>query len=169
MIKTTKTHAFFYTEWPSNFTKTHFTWSKFKECHEFFTTKQAFMWAKAKFFKDEESAEKILEEKHLPMVCRMLGREVKNYDDNLWSKVRYDYMLSVNIEKFSQDAKLRVKILDSKFDGLEFVEASPRDCICGVGLALDDPKIIDPANWRGQNLLGKVLTETRRAVVGLEK
>jgi predicted NAD-dependent protein-ADP-ribosyltransferase YbiA (DUF1768 family) len=31
----------------------------------------------------------------------------------------------------------------------------------GVGLSIDDPLIKDPKNWKGQNLLGKVLTQVR--------
>ena len=42
--------------------------------------------------------------------------------------------------------------------GTELVEASPMDRIWGVGLSSEDPRIQDPATWRGQNLLGKVLT-----------
>ena len=50
MIKLTDKHAFFYTEWPSNFWRTKFTWKAFGEEHEFFCTEHAFMWAKAKIF-----------------------------------------------------------------------------------------------------------------------
>ena len=35
------------------------------------------------------------------------------------------------------------------------------DRIWGVGLSAEDPRIQDPATWRGQNLLGKVLTRLR--------
>lgn len=161
MIKITDKYAIFYTEWPSNFCKTHFKWSAFGEEHDFFCTEQAFMWAKAKYFKDEEIAEKILAEEVEPMVCKMLGREVKNYDDAAWEKVRYDMMLKPNIERFWQDQVLRKKIIDKKFDGLTFVEASPWDKIWGVGLRMNDPKIIDERNWHGRNLLGKVITEAR--------
>ncbi len=165
MIKTTDKYAFFYTEWPSNFAKTHFRWSAFGEEHEFFCTEQAFMWAKAKFFNDEETAKKILAEEAEPMVCKNLGRQVKNYDDAKWDAVRYDYMLKVNIEKYLQDELLQKKILDPKFDGKTFVEASPTDLIWGVGLRQSDPSIEDNKNWRGRNLLGKAVTEARNEIL----
>lgn len=76
MIKITDKHAFFYTEWPSNFYHTQFTWEAFGEKHEFFCTEQAFMWAKAMYFNDKETAVKILAEKTSPMLCKQLGRLV---------------------------------------------------------------------------------------------
>ena len=161
MIKCTDKFAFFYTEWPSNFCTTHFKWKAFNEEHDFFCTEQAFMWAKAKFFKDEDIAKKILAEEIEPMVCKALGRQVSNYDDKEWDKVRYEMMLKPNIERFWQDLVLQKKLIDPKFDGLTFVEASPSDKIWGVGLKMDDPRIVDERNWLGKNLLGKVITEAR--------
>lgn len=161
MMKLTDKYAFFYTEWPSNFCKTSFVWEAFGEKHRFFCTEQAFMWAKAKHFRDEETAEKILAEETDPLTCKYLGRMVKNYDDSAWEKVRYDMMLKPNIERFWQDEILRKKIIDPKFDGLTFVEASPIDRIWGIGRGMNDPKIDDERNWRGRNLLGKVITEAR--------
>lgn len=41
------------------------------------------------------------------------------------------------------------------------VEAAGRDCIWGIGLGKQNPKSLDPTQWRGQNLLGFALTEVR--------
>ena len=41
------------------------------------------------------------------------------------------------------------------------VEASPLDRIWGIGLAADDERALDPARWRGLNLLGFALMEAR--------
>jgi len=43
----------------------------------------------------------------------------------------------------------------------KLVEASPVDTIWGVGLHKTDPKINDPQNWKGLNLLGKTLNKVR--------
>ena len=163
MIKITDKYAFFYTEWPSNFAKTSFEWEAFGETHRFFCTEQAFMWAKAKVFKDDEIASKILASDN-PAICKGYGREVKNYVEGEWEALRYDYMYEVNFCKYMQDEKLRAKLLDPKFDGKTFVEASPADRIWGVGLAQDDPAIEDERNWKGRNLLGKAITSVRGAV-----
>ena len=163
MIRLTDKHAFFYTEWPSNFWRTKFTWKAFGEEHEFFCTEQAFMWAKAKYFGDNDSAAKILKADD-PLKCKQLGRLVKGYDDKQWSLVRYSFMRDVNFEKYSQDIKLKEKLLDSAFDGKEFVEASPTDRIWGIGFGqVDAPD--DESKWLGQNLLGKVLTQVRTEIL----
>ena len=74
----------------------------------FFCTEQAFMWAKAKQFNDQKTAEKILQEKSSPMMCKMLGREVANYNDKVWNKVRYGFMHDANYEKYTQDLVLEI-------------------------------------------------------------
>ena len=165
MIKCTDKFAFFYTEWPSNFAKTSFTWEAFGEKPTFFCTEQAFMWAKAKYFGDETSTLKIIAEQKSPMACKQLGRLVENYDDKKWSLVRYSFMHDVNYEKYKQDLELRAKLLNPQFDNKTFVEASPTDRIWGVGLAQYDPNIVDEINWRGQNLLGKVITQVRAEII----
>ena len=166
MIRITPNHAFFFKEWPSNFRKTKFTWTSFCETHEFLCTEQAFMWAKAKFFGDETTAGDILAHGSDPMYCKACGRKVRNYDDSEWSKVRYDYMLLTNLERFRQDKELRAKLLDSKFEGKTFAEASPFDRIWGIGLAQDlaEEFIDNELNWPGKNLMGKVITEVRNRI-----
>jgi predicted NAD-dependent protein-ADP-ribosyltransferase YbiA (DUF1768 family) len=41
------------------------------------------------------------------------------------------------------------------------VEGTPFDPIWGVMIKWDDDRILDEKNWRGQNLLGKVLMRVR--------
>ena len=45
-------------------------------------------------------------------------------------------------------------------------EASPYDNAWGVGLAGDDPRIDDPRQWRGANVLGWALMELRERLPG---
>ena len=165
MIRTDDNHVFFYKEWLSNFRKTDFTYDYDWEGnpHRFFCTEQAFMYSKARFFNDLEIAEQILVAE-TPMDAKVLGRAVRNYVDRDWYYVRYGYMKQVNYERFTQDLSLRGKFLNPEYDGKEFVEASPEDLIWGIGIALDDDAIFDENNWRGMNLLGKVLTELRKDI-----
>ena len=46
------------------------------------------------------------------------------------------------------------------------VEASPYDRIWGVGLDVEDPRILDENQWQGQNLLGKALMDVRTELKG---
>ena len=163
-MKITDKHVFFYTEWPSNFRKTSFTFEAFGETHRFFCTEQAFMWCKAMYFNDTIIAEKILNEKSNPMTCKKFGRLVRGYNDDKWKLVRYSFMLDVNFARFTQDKNLKEKILNPEYDGKTFVEASPTDRIWGIGIGENDPDIDDERHWFGQNLLGKVITEVRNRI-----
>jgi len=167
MIRTDGKHVFFYKEWPSNFRKTDFTYDYDGEGkpRRFFCTEQAFMYCKARFFKDSETAERILEAT-APMEAKNLGREVANYVDSEWDKVRYGYMRDVNFERFTQDGWLKERLLSPEYDGKTFVEASPVDRIWGIGIGLEDDRIFDERNWVGRNLLGKALTEVRDRMKG---
>ena len=40
-------------------------------------------------------------------------------------------------------------------------EASPKDCIWGIGYAEDHPCARDRSKWTGKNQLGRILTEVR--------
>ena len=73
-------------------------------------------------------------------------------------------MVAVNYCKYAQNADVRLKLLDKKFDGKVFVEASPIDGIWGILMPQGAPGIEDEANWRGRNLLGKAITEVRAMI-----
>lgn len=165
MIDVTETHAFFYKEWPSNFRTCRFEYTSMftGETREFFCTEQAFMWEKANRFGDTATAERIMKAE-TPMTAKELGRTVKPFDTEEWDKVRYEVMYRVNLEKYRQDDELRGKLLDPKFDGKTFVEASPVDSIWGICMPMGTDEIDDERNWQGRNLLGKVITDVRKQI-----
>lgn len=164
MLDITDTHVFFYKEWPSNFRRCSFTYSsRFapgRPVEIFFCTEQAFMWEKANFFGDTRTADAIIKVA-TPMGAKTLGRQVKPFDTERWAKVRYEVMIHVNLEKYLQNEDLREKLLDPRFDGKTFVEASPVDGIWGILMPMGANGIDDESNWRGQNLLGKAITTVR--------
>ncbi|KAI6243192.1 NADAR family protein [Aphelenchoides fujianensis] len=126
--------------------------------HDFHTSEQAFMYAKAKQFGDDDAKEKILAEWD-PRACKSLGRAVRNFDEAVWTRVSYDTMLSVLRAKFSQHTALR-NFLTNTVDAM-IVEAAPRDRIWGIGMGENNPQVADPSKHRGRNLLGKALMEIR--------
>lgn len=161
MIRTTEKYAYFYREWPSNFARAKFVMDGI----EFFCTEQAFMWLKAKFFHDEETAMKIASVA-TPMAAKELGRSVRNYDDAEWDRVRYGMMLRVNLLKYRANPDLCVKLLDPRFDGKTFVEESPTDGIWGIRTERMDPADLEnESKWAGRNLLGQVITECRNTLL----
>lgn len=121
---------------------------------------QYFMYEKAMRFKDTETAEKILEETD-PKKIKKLGREVKNYVDEEWSKVRYSIMLNGVYAKFSQNPVCLLAILNEKFEGKSFVEGNPYDKIWSCGLDYRDSRIAKRTEWQGHNFLGIILDGVR--------
>ncbi len=157
-MKVTDTYVYFYTNEFSNFHICSFTFHGFV----FGNTEQAFMWQKAMTFGDLDMAQKILETPDDPMGVKHMGRMVKGYDDTIWSSVREQVMLDVNLAKYSQNEYLKTMLLDT--GSRIMVEASPVDRIWGVGLSENDPEILEETNWLGQNLLGHVLMAVRTSL-----
>ena len=154
-MKTTYKFVFFWEGPFSNWSPSTFTLSN----NTFANSEQAFMWLKAEFFKDEETASKILLTSE-PDKVKALGRQVKNYDDKAWTDVRFTMMLHACYAKFAQNDSLTSLLLAT--GNRTLVEASPYDKIWGIGLAENEPGIEDAANWKGLNLLGEVLMDVRR-------
>lgn len=119
---------------------------------------QFMMHGKAKLFDDAEIAAKILAADH-PRDHKALGRKVRDFEDAKWRGARERIVKDGNRAKFTQNAALLELLLATR--GTTLVEASPFDRIWGIGLAATDPRARDPKTWRGQNLLGKLLTELR--------
>jgi hypothetical protein len=124
----------------------------------FCNNEQFMMYCKAKLFNDEECAANILHAKD-PSEHKALGRQVKGFINSDWEKRREHYVRIGCHAKFSQNPKMLKFLLDT--GDTELVEASPYDRIWGVGLSANNPLIHDKANWRGLNLLGKVLMLVR--------
>jgi hypothetical protein len=92
-----------------------------------------------------------------PQDAKGIGRQIRNYNDRIWSAKRYHAMVQVLEAKF-EDPELK-EILLATGDRI-IVEASPYDRIWGVGLSEEDDDLYK-GNWKGQNLLGKALMEVR--------
>jgi ribA/ribD-fused uncharacterized protein len=118
---------------------------------------------KAIVFGDEEIAKQILADGD-PKKVKALGRKVQNYDEQVWNEKRYQVMLKANVAKFSQNEDLKQLLLSPEYKGHGFVEASPYDKVWGVRMYESNPDIDDETKWKGLNLLGKVLDETRRII-----
>lgn len=121
-------------------------------------SEQCFMYCKAKFFKDDKTAQKILNEK-IPLKQKHLGRDVTPFDKQVWDEKCMRYMFIACTLKFSLNPELKRQLLETG-DRI-IVEASPYDTIWGIGLGEDDLRVLDPTKWRGKNLLGQVLMSVR--------
>jgi len=121
---------------------------------------------KAELFGDEEIRDQILSTNNVRKQ-KELGRKVRNFDENKWNESKVKIVYIANNLKFSQNENLMSELLET--DGKYIVEASPVDAIWGIGIAKDDSRRFNRAKWRGQNLLGKILTQLREDIITLEK
>jgi ribA/ribD-fused uncharacterized protein len=119
---------------------------------------QAMMYYKSILFNDSVIADEVLKETD-PSQHKKLGREVKNFNSVIWDKHKLDIVYKINKAKFSQNPKLLKALLDTK--GTTLAEASPYDIVWGIGYEKDHPNAKDRTKWRGQNLLGEILTKVR--------
>jgi ribA/ribD-fused uncharacterized protein len=134
--------------WPAVFTV---------DGHEYATAEHYMMWSKPMLFGDTDMADQILTASH-PYRARTLGRQVRGFDRATWEAWRYA-VVAGNVATYGQRAALRPYLLGTGERIL--VEASPVDRIWGIGLAADDPRAADPAQWQGHNLLGFALADAR--------
>lgn len=124
-----------------------------------YPTAEHFMMAeKARLFGDADAAARILAAKK-PAEVKRIGREVRGFDEEIWNDARFDIVVRGNTAKFGQHPELRDFLLNT--GERIIVEASPVDRIWGIGLAGDDPDAGNPERWKGLNLLGFALMETR--------
>ncbi len=124
----------------------------------FNTAEHWMMHQKAILFKDDEIAEKILQA-DTPAEAKKLGRQVRNFEQKIWERDRFDIVSEGNMLKFSQHEELAHYL--RKTNSRILVEASPVDTIWGIGKSKDDPGIENPETWEGLNLLGFALMEVR--------
>jgi len=156
----TERFTFFFSEKDplSNFYPARFT----VDFKQFNCTEQYFHYMKAIKFNDLKTAELILKADS-PRKQKFLGRKVKNYDETLWNVICVQVMKDGNLAKFKQNKNLEHILLGTV--GTILVEASPFDRKWGIGLAKTNPNVFDRSKWKGDNLLGKVLTEVRDQII----
>jgi ribA/ribD-fused uncharacterized protein len=124
-----------------------------------YTTAEHWMMAKkALLFDDKETYQKILKAR-TPGEAKRLGRSVQNYDEDLWCKRRMNIVIEGNFHKFSQHSLLGNFL--EQTNSRVLVEASPSDCIWGIGLMENNLDASYPEKWKGTNLLGFALMHVR--------
>jgi ribA/ribD-fused uncharacterized protein len=125
----------------------------------YLSSEQFMMAEKARLFGDDEMLPRILAS-DTPAEAKKLGRGVRDFDQSTWVDHRFDIVARANAAKFGQHVELRDYLLGTGDKVL--VEAAPRDVIWGIGLGAANVRAVDPARWRGHNLLGFALMRARR-------
>ena len=124
----------------------------------FATVEHYFQWSKAKQFGDADIQSKILKTVS-PKSAKAYGKKVKPFDAKVWGDMADTVMKTAVKAKFSQNAELRKKLLETGDKIL--AEADPRGKYWGIGTSSDTSKASDPTRWPGQNKMGKILMELR--------
>eukprot|EP00123_Amoebidium_parasiticum_P019607 comp27685_c0_seq1/m.47175 comp27685_c0_seq1/g.47175 ORF comp27685_c0_seq1/g.47175 comp27685_c0_seq1/m.47175 type:complete len:179 (-) comp27685_c0_seq1:301-837(-) len=124
----------------------------------FTCAEQGMMYGKAVLFGDERIAQEILRSDN-PKTIKELGRQVARFDGRIWEQHRENIVYRNNMGKFGQNPHLRAALIATSPRLL--VEASPYDRIWGIGLSESDARRVGKAGWKGQNLLGYILTRVR--------
>mgnify|MGYP000875202273 CR=1 FL=1 len=119
-------------------------------------SEQYLMAYKAFLMNDLNTMERIMQTNN-PYQCKKLGRQVKNWNQELWDQSKCNIMFDALYYKFSQNDDILQKLLSTGNSIL--AEASPRDRIWGIGLNINDAQ--SGKKCRGQNLLGKALMRVR--------
>lgn len=159
---------FFWGHQSSNYEITKSCFSQWWPCKFIFegitysSTEQWMMAEKARIFSDREILEDILQTND-PKLIKELGRRIAFFDEEVWNIRKYDVVYEGNYLKFSQNESLKSYLLST--GNKVIVEASPYDNVWGIGMKQQDEGISDPKNWKGENLLGFVLMEVRKALL----
>lgn len=146
------------------------------------SVEQYMMWRKARLFDDQVKSSEILsvgidelKEPSTAKIAKIMatikkkGREVSNYNEDVWVTQRYNIVLKGLIAKFTQndDAK---RVLLSTGDARLF-EASSQDKVWGIGVnsvkalsLVSTSNATDLPKWSGSNLLGIALEESRATI-----
>jgi hypothetical protein len=119
---------------------------------------QHMMHEKARMFGDLAMAKRIMACDE-PRKMKALGRLVHRFNGNAWRAQCKPLVRRGQKKRFRQNPHLLRELM--KTSGTTLVEASPYDRFWGIGLRADDPDANDRTKWRGQNVLGQMLTEVR--------
>jgi ribA/ribD-fused uncharacterized protein len=125
----------------------------------FSNSEQYMMYHKAKLFGDNSKAEEILQTSD-PSKAKKMGREVRNFDPDIWNKNARDIVYSGCLLKFSQNEEIKNFLLSTGDSVL--VEASPYDQIWGIGISVK--QATKGVQWRGTNWLGECLMRVRNTL-----
>ena len=124
----------------------------------FSSMEQYMMYRKAICFGDETVAAQILSTDDVAKI-KSLGRQVSDYNENMWNGIRQIVVYEGLLAKFSQNEDLKAKLQST--GSAVLAECAVNDRIWGIGLSMKDPDRLNRDRWNGQNLLGYALMMAR--------
>jgi len=126
---------------------------------EYTSCEQWIMANKALLCGDEAVHDQIMATQE-PSEQKRLGRTL-DLSKKAWNATaKWEVQLEGARTKFRQNHKLACRLLCT--GSKPIAEASPSDSIFGIGIAPNDPRAQDVANWKGGNILGRALMQVRQ-------
>ena len=125
--------------------------------YTFYNLESYYQYKKAKYFKDEQCASRILDAK-TPAKAKAIAYQIKDFDEAMWMPVAIQTMLTGCSMKFSQNHELSQRLCD--LQGM-IVECNPKDVFFSCGLPITHTDIENPATWKGKNVLDEILCMIR--------
>lgn len=121
----------------------------------FLSTEQGFQYHKSIICEREDIG---LQLKYLsnPATIKQKGDKIPTCDN--WERTKESVMKSIQLQKFSQNPKLKAKLLGTS--GSSLLECT-NSRFWGTGRFLDDEGWKGPGKFPGKNVLGKILEEIR--------
>jgi ribA/ribD-fused uncharacterized protein len=127
----------------------------FKYC----TSEQYYMSQKALCFGDFRACDAIMSTND-PKLMKKYGRQIKDFDQDVWDKYKQTVMFNAVYLKFSTIPRLKQYLIST---GSKYLaEGSIHDKIWGTGM---DIKCTDHTKWTGSNLLGAILMQVRQILM----
>ena len=123
----------------------------------FSSSEQFIQYQKAKLFSDDDHAKKILESKSA-LECKILSKEIPNYDLTEWHEKAGPLCEAGLIAKFMQNDSL-LKLLIAT--GTKTLVECTYDKLWGNGIPLQNEDCLDVSKWSGGNILGRMLMQIR--------
>jgi len=122
------------------------------------TVEHFFQVQKAINFGDKEIEEKMMKTPSAKAV-KALGKKVKNFIKEDWDSKRLEIMTRGVRAKFVQHPEIQKTLMDT--GSKQIGEADARDSFWAIGTSENTEVSKDPAKWKGQNHLGKIMMALR--------
>ena len=122
-------------------------------------SEQFMMYHKVLMFGKYDLAEQIMQTGDPAKCKKIAGQKFPEFDSELWEKTCFTIVKRGVKAKFAQNSDI-LKVLLETGNAL-LAECSPYDKKWGIGIDINDPQRFVIADWKGKNLLGRVLMEVR--------
>ena len=122
-------------------------------------SEQFMMYHKVLMFRKYDLAEQILQTTDPAKCKKIAGQKFPEFNADIWEKTCYTIVKRGVKAKFAQNEDIQNVLLSTGNELL--AECSPNDKKWGIGIDINDSDRFQVSNWKGKNLLGRILMEVR--------